>query len=179
MIEITWIDCCIVIVIALSVITSLFRGFVKELLSLVVWGLSVWLSYSYAPSFEVNLASYVHDKTARLLVSFIGIFLATLICGGLLSTLINFVLHKSGLSGMDRSLGVVFGFLRGVLMVGLILMAFKMTSSQYQTYVDKSYLATKFTVLVDYLHNFMPIVIKKIEMVDYNHSSLIERIENS
>mgnify|MGYP006371064045 FL=1 len=42
-----WVDYVIIAIIGLSVITGLFRGFVKELIALTVWVLAIWLALNY------------------------------------------------------------------------------------------------------------------------------------
>lgn len=161
-----WIDYVIIAVIGLSILTGLFRGFVKELIALCVWILAIWLAFTYSQTAAPWLQSYIQDKTARTAVAFVAILLATLIVGGLINALLSFILHRSGLSGTDRILGMAFGFVRGVFIVALVMLVVKMTSVPDKDYRSQSYLYAKFDPLVNWLYGFTPEFIKKMNVLD-------------
>ena len=165
-----WIDCVIIAVIALSMITGLFRGFIKELIALGVWVLAIWLAFTYTSVVDPWLQPYIQDKTARMVVSFVAILLATIILGGLFNALLSFILRRSGLSGTDRLLGMGFGFVRGVFIVALMMLVVKMTSLPQQDYTSQSRLYAKFDPLVTWLYGFMPNFIKQVKVFDKNDS---------
>lgn len=167
-----WIDYVIIGVISLSIVTGLFRGFVKELIALCVWVLALWLAFSYAQIASVWFASYIQDKTARMVVAFVAILLATLITGGLVNAVLSFILHRSGLSGTDRLLGMGFGIVRGVFIVALVMLVIKMTAISDKEYRKQSYLYTKFDPLVNWLYGFTPEFIKKMKVLDKNDNTI-------
>ena len=161
-----WIDYVISAGIGLSVITGLFRGFIKELIALCVWVLAIWLAFTYSTMLDPWLQPYVHDKTARTVVAFVAILLATIIVGGLFNALLSFILHRSGLSGTDRILGMGFGFVRGVFIVALLMLVVKMTSIPHQDYTSQSRLYAKFDPLVNWLYAFTPSLINQVKVFD-------------
>ena len=161
-----WMDYVIIAVIGLSVITGLFRGFIKELIALGVWILAIWLAFNYSSALDPWLQPYVHDKTARTVVSFVAILLATIIVGGLFNALLSFILHRAGLSGTDRLLGMGFGFVRGVFIVALLMLVVKMTSIPHQDYTNQSQLYAKFDPLVNWLYKFTPNLIQQVKVFD-------------
>ena len=161
-----WLDYAIIAVIGLSVITGLFRGFIKELIALCVWILAIWLALTYSSELDSWLLPYIQDKTARTAVAFVAILLATIIIGGLFNALLSFILRRSGLSGTDRLLGMGFGFVRGVFIVSLIMLVVKMSSVSHQEYTSKSTLYAKFDPLVNGLYGYMPELIKHVGAFD-------------
>ena len=161
-----WVDIAIVTVICLSVLTGLFRGFVKELISLCTWILAIWLGFHYSECLDPWLLSYIQDKTARTAVAFIIILFAVLLVGGIVNAMLSFILKRVGLSGTDRVLGMGFGFLRGFFIVALIMLAVKMTSLPYEQYSKNSSLYARFDPLVTWLYGHMPEFIKQVKTVD-------------
>lgn len=160
------IDFVIIAVVGLSVITGLLRGFVKELIALCVWILAIWLAFKYSTEVNTWLKPYIQDMTARSVVAFVGILLATIVVGGLFNAVLSFILRRSGLSGTDRLLGMGFGFVRGVFIVALLMLVVQMASIPYQSYAEQSRLYNKFDPLVNWLSGFMPEFIKHAKVFD-------------
>lgn len=161
-----WVDVAITTVVALSVVTGIFRGFVKELISLGVWVLAFWFAMTYSHIAGSWFEPYIADKTASTAVGFVLVLVATLIAGAIINGIISHILHRSGLSGIDRILGGGFGFVRGVFIVSLLMLVFKMTSLPVDEYRNKSVLYAQFDPLVDWLYTYTPDVIKKMAVFD-------------
>ncbi|WP_133130448.1 CvpA family protein [Legionella yabuuchiae] len=158
-----WLDYIIFAVVGLSVVTGLFRGFVKELIALIVWVLAIWLAYSYSHLLDSFLQPYIHDKNARLAIAFVAVLLSTLIAGGLVNAILSFILTRSGLSGTDRLLGMGFGFVRGVFIVALIMLIVKITAIPYQEYSEQSRLYAKFDPIVNWMGQYVPDFISEVK----------------
>ncbi len=164
--QLQWIDIAIIAVIGLSVLTGLFRGFVKELVALCVWVLAIWLAFNYSQSLDPWLSKYIKEASARTAVGFVIILFATLLVGGVVNAILSFILKRAGLSGTDKTLGMLFGFIRGVFIVALIMLAVRMTSLPYQQYSKESMLYARFDPVVDLLYTHLPEFIKKMKEVD-------------
>lgn len=158
-----WLDWVIVSIIGVSILTGLFRGFVKECVAISVWVLALWLAFRYIHTIDPWLQPYLADKTARSIASFAIVFLAILLLGAILNTVLSFILKRSGLSGTDRLLGMGFGFLRGVFIVSLLIFAARMTSIPHHEYSKQSVLYAKFDPLVNWLNKFVPGFISKFK----------------
>lgn len=160
------VDIAIIAVIGLSVLTGLFRGFVKELVALCVWILAIWLGFHYSEALDPWLKSYIQEQSARTAVAFIIILFATLLAGGIINAILSFILKRAGLSGTDRTLGMGFGFVRGVFIVALLMVAVRMTSLPYEQYAKDSQLYARFDPIVALLYQHMPEFIKQVKTVD-------------
>lgn len=139
-----WLDYVFIGIIVVSVAISLMRGFIHEVLSIVVWIAAFWISMHFARQLASSLEGYLHSPTLRLVLAFAGLFIAVLVLGGLVSYLAGTLVGKTGLSGTDRLLGMVFGGLRGVLIVGLLVLLAGLTSVPRENWWQASVLATHF-----------------------------------
>ena len=114
------IDYIIIGIIAFSILVSLLRGFVREVLSLGSWVVAFIVAsqfYPYLAAYLTQIESmYIRNGTA------IGIlFVLTLIVGAIVNYVISQLVDKTGLSGTDRVLGAIFGLVRGALIVAALL----------------------------------------------------------
>ena len=163
-----WVDWVIVALIGLSMLTGLFRGFVKELIALCVWVIGFWLAFHYMYVVDAWYAPYLQDKTIRIAVSFVSILVATIIVGGIINATLGFIMRRSGLSGTDRLLGMLFGVVRGIFIVSLLMLVIKMTSIPFEEYSQKALLYEKFSPLVNWMYGYMPDVMKHMNESNKN-----------
>ncbi|KXJ54596.1 CvpA family protein [Cognaticolwellia aestuarii] len=150
-----WIDYAILAVIGISALISLVRGFVKEAVSLIVW----ISAFFVASSFYLNLSTLltnISDQLLRNAASIAILFICTLILGALVNYIIGQLVSKTGLSGTDRMLGIVFGALRGILITAAILFfmdAFTPASSRI--WWQNSQLIPEFTLIVEWFFEYL------------------------
>jgi membrane protein required for colicin V production len=119
-----WIDYCILAVVALSILISLLRGFVKEAISLGTWVLAFWLALTFAGRLAEWFVGSVASTALRYMLAFAILFVAVLILGAIINYVVSTLVEKTGLSGTDRLIGAIFGFARGLVVVAaLVLLA--------------------------------------------------------
>lgn len=111
------IDWLIIAVVILSTLLSLKRGFVKEVLSLLTWVVAFVVSVKFSDQMQGLLIEQVQNDQIRYIVSFVSLFVASLVVGALVSYLLGSLIQVTGLSSTDRVLGMLFGFARGSLIV--------------------------------------------------------------
>jgi membrane protein required for colicin V production len=114
-------DWIIVAVIVISCVISLWRGFVKEALSMAVWVLAFFVAMTFAEAMNNFLADSIETASLRQITSFGILFILTLIVGSMVNFLVGELVKMTGLSGTDRLLGTVFGAMRGVILVLAVL----------------------------------------------------------
>ena len=172
-----WVDGVIIGILALSVVTGLVRGFVKELVAMCIWVMAIWFAYHYYRVVAVWLTPYIHDNTAQSVAGFVLIMLGTVIVGSLVNALLSFILHSTGLTGTDRLLGMGFGLVRGVFIVALLILSVRMTSLiPAGEYTRQSYLYAKFDPIVNWLYGLTPDLIKQMRVIDNNEEGSLVAI---
>lgn len=112
-----WADWTIVAIVGVSCVFSLLRGFVKEALSLVGWILAVFVAVAFHERLAEVFARWIETPSLRLLLAFATLFFITLLIGAIINKLVATLIAASGLGGIDRLLGMVFGVARGLLIV--------------------------------------------------------------
>jgi membrane protein required for colicin V production len=132
----TGIDVAIVILTLLSAIVGLVRGLVREVLSLVVWAAALVLALLFTPLVAELLAPLIATPSLRYVTGFAGVFIGTLIVGGIVESLMSRLIDGTGMTGTDRLLGFLFGGARGVLVCIVALIALRPFGEQETWWQD-------------------------------------------
>ncbi len=116
-------DIAIILVCVLSTLYGFWRGFAKEALSLATWLAAIFLAARFAWVLEPMLGRWLAAPDLRTWAARATVFVLVLIAGGLVAWLVRELIRHTGMGGTDRTLGGLFGFARGVLIVGLAALA--------------------------------------------------------
>ena len=113
-------DWFILIVLIASGIISFARGFTKEFLSLFLWlaAFIAAISLEYLATPKIN--EFIGNEEISIIISYIVVFLIFIFIGGMIIKFISKLIKWSGASGFDRFLGVVFGLMRGSIVLFVI-----------------------------------------------------------
>ncbi len=111
------VDWVIIVVLTLSTALSLWRGFAREALSLAGWVAAFIIANVFGGEMASLLAGAIDNVTGRYVAAYAILFVGTLIVAGLLSKLVAQLVSFTGLTLLDRLLGMVFGFARGVILI--------------------------------------------------------------
>ncbi len=110
-------DLAIAVIVTISVVIGLVRGFVVEVLSLVVWIAAVLLAIALGPEVSGWFGGSIELPSLRVALGYGVVFFAVLIVGAIFVWLMRKLVQGTGLSGTDRLFGMLFGLARGVVVV--------------------------------------------------------------
>lgn len=152
----SFLDIGIILVVLISLLIGLFRGFIREILSLFSWIAAIWIAYNFATTGAQYLEPYIDQTPLRIVISFAGIFVTALIVFSIVSYLLYRILSIAGVSGIDRSLGTLFGLIRGVVIVGLLILAAHFMDFSSQPWWKESILVGYFEPITEFIRSLLP-----------------------
>lgn len=151
-----WVDFAIIGIIALSAIIGLARGFIREVLSLAIWVVAVFAAWTFHRPLAEQLTPWLSTPSVRIGVAFIVLVLVVLILGAILGQILSTLIEKTGLTGTDRLLGVVFGAARGALLVAVLVYLAALTPMPDDPWWKESQLIGHFQTLADRMLALIP-----------------------
>lgn len=151
----SWVDYCIIAVLGLSVAMGLLRGFISEVLALACWIAAFWVAWVFGPRLAESFTA-IDVPSVRLLLGYGICFLAVLIAGAIVIFLVRRLVAGSGLSGSDRMLGMVFGLVRGFVLVTLLVLVLGFTPLARDPWWQKSQLLPTFQRMAAWISAELP-----------------------
>ncbi|MEX1665720.1 MULTISPECIES: CvpA family protein [Zhongshania] len=147
-----WADWAILAVISASALISLIRGFVKEALSLLTWAVAFFIAVAFHPQAVALLESLIDKVYLREILAYILVFITVLVVGSLITHIIAVMVKRTGLSGTDRLLGMIFGTARGLIVVlaALVLLPSLLTGVENDQWWKESQLVPEFLLMKDW-----------------------------
>ena len=113
----TGFDFVLLAILAISVVLGLLRGLLKEVLSLVAYASAFLAAIWWGPTVSDWFAQWISQPFVSMALAYLGVFIAVLLSIGFVNMVLSALLSKTGLSPADHGLGAMFGLLRGVLFV--------------------------------------------------------------
>lgn len=154
--SLTWIDYAIIVVLLVSMSIGLIRGFVKELLSLVIWIIAFIVAMRYSIKLTGLFVSSIHNTTLRQGICFLILFIGVLLLGMLFNCLLNKLVSHLSFNGMNRLFGLIFGLLRGIALVTGLIILVQLTSLSKTPSWQRSTLLPYFASSTVWLKTFIP-----------------------
>ncbi|HZJ81672.1 MAG TPA: CvpA family protein [Guyparkeria sp.] len=152
----TVVDWILLAIVLVSTAIALVRGFIREVISLITWIAAFGIALGFSQAAAVLVPDVVDIPSARVAIAFVALFVIVLILGGIISWAISRMVETTGLSGTDRSVGMVFGLLRGVLIVAGLLLLAGFTALPGENLWQDSLLIPHFQVVAQWLLAILP-----------------------
>ncbi len=151
-----WFDIAILTIVLISTLISLIRGFVKESISLASWLIAGFIAMTYYLVLSSYLLPYIESPTISQAVAFAILFITTLIVGAIINYMISQLVSKTGLSGTDKMLGMIFGAARGILIISMIVLFAGLTPMPSEVWWQESQLIPMFMDVAVWIQQWMP-----------------------
>ena len=120
--ELNWVDAVVLVVLALSALLAFARGLVREALGLGAWLVAGFIASPYGlfPAVQPWVRGQFNDPSTADIVAFGGVFLVSLVILWVVAGSLSSFVQRSALGGLDRTLGLLFGLGRGVVILGCV-----------------------------------------------------------
>ncbi|MCZ2720364.1 CvpA family protein [Marinomonas sp. 15G1-11] len=154
--SIATLDWVIFIVILLSSLISLKRGFIKEVFSLITWAMAFAIAVKFSSQLQSLMVDQLQNDQVRYIASFLILFISSLCVGALISYLLGSLVQVTGLSSTDRILGMIFGFARGSLIVVAVISLLSLSTSFTENeFWQESKLTPRLVLLKDWAREML------------------------
>lgn len=152
-----WVDYILLLVIAVSALLSLWRGFIMEAISLISWLAALWVAVVFFQDLASLMQEWIDTPSIRDVTAFAILFVGTVLIGGLLNYLAGQLVAKTGLSATDRVLGMLFGIARGVVIVAVMVLLAGLTALPQDPWWHEARLLGHFQDMALWLRSFLPV----------------------
>jgi membrane protein required for colicin V production len=146
-------DYIVLAILLVSAVVGVFRGFLREVFSVVAWILAVWLAWKFAPALAPKLGGVLQDPVYGLWAARGLILLPVVFAGYCLGAVVNHFVRLSMFSGLDRMLGLVLGLARGVVIVGIGIILAQAARLDAEAWWKNSRVAAGFTPVATVLRS--------------------------
>ncbi|MFT5258630.1 MAG: membrane protein required for colicin V production [Saprospiraceae bacterium] len=151
-----WLDVVVIAFVAISVLVGIFRGLVKEVLSLTSWVLAAFIAYQNGEIAASYLELYIKESMLALAIAYVAVFLIALIGLSVVSYLISRLFNATGMSAIDRSLGSMFGAVRAAAIMGILILIGHFLNLNDQSWWTDSQLLDYFIPVADWITSYLP-----------------------
>ncbi|MDE0931852.1 MAG: CvpA family protein [Halioglobus sp.] len=135
------VDWAVIAVLGLSILLSLWRGFVREAVSLAGWIAAFVVANMFVGEMATFLQQWIVNVTGRYVAAYALLFAGMLMVAGIVGKLSAQVVKVTGLTLLDRLLGTVFGFARGIIIVLVVVYVLRqLAPPQNLLWLDESQL---------------------------------------
>jgi len=145
------IDILIAVAISISVIVGIFRGFVKEAISIASLLVAIWAALYLGPQAGEISDNWISSRASQIWFGRALVFIIVLFVGGLLGWGVSKIVRMSALGGMDRIFGSMFGAIRGIVLVALAVIGGQFAELDGDQWWQESKLIPRLTVVAEWI----------------------------
>ena len=160
--QFNWFDYCLLTLIFLSIIIGAKRGLLREVISLITWIAAFFIAIIFAKDFSsIYIAQYIKNDGIAVILSFLLLFITTLIIGALINYIITSFVERVGIMWGNYFLGALFGFIRGVLITFFIVFFLVHTGAKEKEWFKKAQTPQMLAGSVNLVQSHFPTLMKE------------------
>jgi len=152
----TLVDFGIVTILAVLILLGLVWGFVKTAIALGTWLAASTISFSFAPNLAASMLTAIESPPMRLAAAMGILFVLTIMVGAVVSFIVRQFVSKTGLSGLDRVLGLIIGGSLGLVIVVALVFIAGLTNAPSYDWWQSSLFIERFESLAQWLQGYLP-----------------------
>lgn len=156
-------DIVFLCIMVLSAVIALFRGGITELLSLSTWFIALFIMRHYQLQLDQLIPQIVSNEMLKGLIRYVIAFVGVAI----IITVIKIILHRFvknfGLSGLNYSIGFLFGLLRGIIICALIIVLLQVLHFDNKQEWKHSIMSPLLVPAVEYIVDAVPDQVKQFQ----------------
>lgn len=154
-------DYIVLFIVGISIVVSMMRGAVRELLAIAGWIAAIYVAKTYAIQLMPLLPEDIPTEPLRVLASHVILFFAVLLISSLLTIALSSLIKKIGLNWLNRGLGAFFGLARGLLIVCVLIFMAGLTNLPKDARWTNAMFSSPLETLVKTVLPFLPETIAK------------------
>lgn len=151
-----------------SIVSGIFKGFIKQVLGIASLVLGAWLSGKFNVPVSEWLTGILEPDEPRVvaIISYVLIFTVTIIVLNILSGLLTKLFSAAALGGLNRLLGAVFGAFKAFLIICLAVWLFDSLNEKWEL-VNKAFLKESpvYEYCKDFACRFYPYLAEQIRLL--------------
>lgn len=154
-------DYTVLVIIGISIVVSMMRGAVREMLAIAGWIVAIYVAKTYAAQLIPLLPPDIPTEALKVLAAYIIVFFGVLLVASLLIIALSSLIKKIGLNWLNRGVGAVFGFARGLLIVCVLVFLAGLTSLPKDARWTNAMFSSPLEALVKSVLPFVPQMVAK------------------
>ena len=131
-------DFLIALVLLGSTCIGLLRGFVREAASLAFWIIAIWAAWKFGPLVVPHLGGMLNYPGVAPWIGRLVVLVCVLVIGWMVGMLLGFFMSSMSLGTLDRVIGLLFGIIRGVVLVGLMIIGAELLNLNHEEWWSRS-----------------------------------------
>ena len=146
----SFLDAILGLTILLSLGFGIIRGLLREVFSLIAWMVAFWLAFVYGSAVALRIDPILQNSVLSQAAGAVLTFVIVLVSLQVVASLVCRIFKATGLSGMDRALGGLFGAVRALVIITTVLLMARSTAAPEQAWYNASTLVPYFDPAVNW-----------------------------